>query len=321
MISSYSAARSPTRSSRNVAKPRVDDRPRLLRDPAVGGVADQDVTEAERVLSADPFRLGLHELLSHQLLQARADLGPLRIRRQAHDRLPAEDAADHGRPLDDGALPRGEPVEPRRQQRLDRGRDHRSAELDVRLPATVPLREQPVVDQHPQHLLDEERVPLGRGDDPRPEIGRDVLAEQVGDEQLALLSRRAARGRSSSRSSSEVAHVGTVSASSGRAGHRMRIGAPRLNAARYSIRFRNAGSAQWMSSNTTTTGRSLRERLEQPPDRPGDLLGAPEHVVEPDRTRQSRRDEPCPRPCPPSARPASRAPPRASRRRRSRRDS
>jgi hypothetical protein len=51
-------------------------------------------------------------------------------------------------------------------------------------------------------------------------------------------------------------HAGRSSARSGRAMQQTRIGASRLQPARYSTRSRKAGSAHWMSSSTSTSGRS-----------------------------------------------------------------
>ena len=67
---------------------------------------------------------------------------------------------------------------------------------------------------------------------------------------------------SSGSSRSEVAfdfpppQAGRSSSSSGRATQRTKIGAPRDQSTTCSIRSRNVGSAHWMSSQTTTSGRS-----------------------------------------------------------------
>ena len=68
------------------------------------------------------------------------------------------------------------------------------------------------------------------------------------------------------------AQPGRPSSSSGRARQRISTGALRTQSARCSIRSSSVGSAQWTSSKTSTSGRSLRERLGQLADRPEDLL-------------------------------------------------
>jgi hypothetical protein len=51
-----------------------------LRNPAVGRIPDEDVGEAEGILSADLGSVGLDELLAHERLKARPDPGPDRRR-------------------------------------------------------------------------------------------------------------------------------------------------------------------------------------------------------------------------------------------------
>ena len=55
-------------------------------------------------------------------------------------------------------------------------------------------------------------------------------------------------------------HPGRASSSSGRAMHSTTIGASRERSLTCSIRSRNVGSAQWRSSNTTTSGRRPGQR-------------------------------------------------------------
>ena len=62
--------------------------------------------------------------------------------------------------------------------------------------------------------------------------------------------------RGSSGTTPPVSHDGRRSASSGRARQSSRTGACRMNPARYSSRSSNVGSAQWMSSTQTISGRS-----------------------------------------------------------------
>ena len=291
MISSYSAARSPTRSSRNVAKPAWTTARVSFGIPRYAASRIRMWLKRNASSPPTPSASGITISLRISSWRLAPTSAALRIRREAHDRLPAEDAADHGRPLDDRALPRREPVEPSRQQRLDRRRDHGSPELDVRLPAIVPLREQPVVDQHPQHLLDEERIALGRGDDLRTEIPGDVLAEQVGDEQLALLRAERLehdRARVGQRSRPRRHRLGELGPS--RTQDQDRRAAAESGEVLDQVQERRLGPVDVVEHDDDRV--LLREGLEQPPHRPRDLLRSPEHVVEPDRPCQARRDEP-----------------------------
>ena len=165
------------------------------------------------------------------------------------------------------ALLLGEPVDARREQRLQ-GRRH----LEL---AVAALR------LHRDELLDEERVALGCLDDPLPRLlGR---SPSWPTSALAVVS-ESASSVTRSRSASAPSTSAAASKRSGRAVHRTRSGTSCAKAATYSMRSRNAGSAQWMSSKTTTSG-PPRQRLEQPADAPGDLLGR-------DRACPSRRARP-----------------------------
>ena len=77
-----------------------------------------------------------------------------------------EDLALYRRAFDHRPLLGTELVEPRREQRLDRGRHGRVRELPRCRPLPIPTNEQPVVDQHREHLFDEERIALSRLRDP-----------------------------------------------------------------------------------------------------------------------------------------------------------
>ena len=85
-------------------------------------------------------------------------------RREVEDRPPPELSSDDRSRLDDRALLAAEPVEPGREQRLDRRR-HRQ-----------PTAFLAFLDDHRHQLLDEERVSLGRVGNPLPQI----LLETVG---------------------------------------------------------------------------------------------------------------------------------------------
>ncbi len=64
--------------------------------------------------------------------------------------------------LDDGSLVRAEPVEPGGEKRVDCGRHPHRADVPNRRPVPILSDEEPVVDQHREHLFDEERIALRR---------------------------------------------------------------------------------------------------------------------------------------------------------------
>ena len=134
--------------------------------------------------------------------------------------------------LEHHALARVELVEPRREQRLDRRRHRR------------PRR--PGVADERDHLLDEERVALGRLEDP--------VAQVVVDARRAPRAAAPVSAASSGSSSTVVAftlpppHPGRRSSSSGRAMQSSRIGASRDRSATCSTRSRNVSSPQCRSS-------------------------------------------------------------------------
>ena len=129
-----------------------------------------------------------------------------------------------------------------------------------------------VVDQHREHLLDEQRVALGRIEDAIARDHRDIgLPEEIVDE----LGRVVAREGSSR---IEVAFIlpppqpGRTSSSSGRAMHRSRTAASRVQSARCSIRSRNVGSAQWIVVEDHHDRSLVRQVLEELPDGPERVL-------------------------------------------------
>ena len=133
----------------------------------------------------------LEELLARQrgeeFADARSKAGPHEL---LDGRLGELESAD-GRGLDDGPLLVAEAVEARSHERVDRCRDGEVGEIAGGLPAAVRLAQQAVVDEHRQHLLDEERVALGSRHDPSAErCGDPVAAEQVLDDQAGGVGRK-----------------------------------------------------------------------------------------------------------------------------------
>ena len=208
-----------------------------LGDRVVRRVADEDVAEAEAVVSRQRRPVGSDQLLADERQQVRADRGSLGLGQQRSDGAAVEEPPFDRAALDHGALRLAEPVDARGEQRLQRRRH-----LELAVLALGP---------HGDELLDEERVPLGRVDDPLPRLLGEI-AEPL-HERLAVLLRERVQVSTVALGLGAV-HVGRVSNRSGRAVHRRRRGTSCTNEARYSTRSRNAVSAQWMSSKTTTRG-------------------------------------------------------------------
>ena len=167
-------------------------------------------------------------------------------------RLPGRQA-DHGGRLDHCKLIGREQVEARCEEGVDRRRERELVEVARRHPAAVLAPHEAFVDEHREQLLDEERIALGRLDDPRAHAGVEHgLTEHVGRDGGACL------GLSGS-SSSFVAPVsssqpGRTSASIGRAGQTMSRGPSTTFVASEATRSSSVDSAQWRSSTTRTSG-------------------------------------------------------------------
>ena len=132
-----------------------------LRECVVGGVADQDVAEAEAVLACELGPVGPDQLLADECRQTWSDLGL--IRRERLDGAAVEDLALDRASLEHAPLRRLELVEARGEQRLQGGR---YGDVAVGLAA------------HRQHLADEERVAARRAGDPRAQRPGERLRDQ-----------------------------------------------------------------------------------------------------------------------------------------------
>ena len=227
---------------------------RCLRQRVVGGVADQEVAEAvgvvagqRRAVRTDRAPCGRAPSRCASTVAGRRRRAPRR-RRVEHWPSTA--------PRSSTARSAAEPVEPRREQRLDRRR-HASTSP----PSTRAQRE---------HLLDEQRVALGRREDARARVARRRSAARAcraaPRTRVAAAARAAPSSRSACRRPSRAARRAARAARCTGAGS-----ARRATVGEVSTRSRNVGSAQWMSSKTTTSGRSLRGLLEQPADGQDDL--------------------------------------------------
>src|SRR5215211_3365103 len=160
----------------------VQLRTQLLRERRVRRVADEDVREAENVLAhEDPALLGQDE--------TPPDVGACVGVRELDDGRPPELLAGDRGALNDLALAGIEPVETRGQERVDRRRDPQGAEVRSERPPTFLLAAQvPLLEQHAEQLLDEERIALGRSHDQRRDVVRNVgRLEQVRHELARLV--------------------------------------------------------------------------------------------------------------------------------------
>ena len=108
---------------------------------------------------------------------------------KSRHRAAGELQADHRGRLHDPALGRPQAVEAGTQQGRDVPRDRDGLGGAGEDPAPRLLTQEPVVDQHGEHLLDEQRVAFGEAEDALLErLGQARLAEEVPHHQAALLS-------------------------------------------------------------------------------------------------------------------------------------
>ena len=96
----------------------------LLGERVVGGVADQEVAEAECLLVGVGRLVGADQLLPDEREEMGGDVVALGRRRQLLHGAAVEDLPFDGAAADHVALARAEPVEPGLQERLDRRRHH-----------------------------------------------------------------------------------------------------------------------------------------------------------------------------------------------------
>ena len=181
----------------------VEGRPGALEDPLVGRVADEDVVEPERLLLERAGEVRAHELLLDQRAEALAHAVPSALGQEMRHGVPDEDLADDRGRFDHGSLVGLQVVEARREQRVDRRRHDGASDVGGRVPASALEADEPLVDEHRDELLDEERVPLGGFHDARPnalvqagpaeQVLRDGARVVLG-ETFELDARRAGRG-------------------------------------------------------------------------------------------------------------------------------
>jgi hypothetical protein len=140
---------------------------RGLGQEPVGDVADEDVGEAVAGLAGQLLARGPDQLTALERGEGGVEPRPLGRRQQLGDGRMVEVAALDGGAVDHRPLGRGQRVDARGQQRLDRGR--RPGAARRRLGA------------HRDHLLEEQRVALGGGQQALALLDRQVAGGEVLD--------------------------------------------------------------------------------------------------------------------------------------------
>ena len=161
----------------------VQLRPRALQHPAVRRIADEAVVEPERRLAQEPGGIGLDQLAPPERLDPRVEV-PLRFpRQQVRHRRARELPPDDRRPLQHQPILRPQPLDARRQKRVDRRRHLEGGEIDPGGPPVPLPLEGAIVDQHAHQLAQEKRIALaGREHPPGHRRGQRVGADHVGGE-------------------------------------------------------------------------------------------------------------------------------------------
>ena len=142
-----------------VGEPLVQSRAVLAGHALVRGLPDQPVTEPKAAIAACDEPLGL------QRLQMPFHERPGALGDERRQRILREVRPDDGGAAEQVPLARAEPVEPRGEQALQRGRDRLEAGLGKR----------------GEQLLGEERVPLRGLDDPSERLRRRHRVGSIGD--------------------------------------------------------------------------------------------------------------------------------------------
>ena len=222
----------------------------------VRGIADQDVAEAEAIVAGEGRSVGADQLLPHEGHQMASDARPGVLWQQRGHRATMEHAALDGGHFDQRSLLRLEAVDARREQRLDRRRDRELAVSDFGL--------------HGDQLLDEERIPLGRLDDALPHLLREVAQRLDQDlRRLPLVrperhDRRARLRRGPRRTDLEQVGPSHAEEEQRYVGCKGAHVLDQIEQGRFGPVDVVNDDDQWPLA---------RQRLEQPAEAPGDLLG------------------------------------------------
>src|SRR5262245_15443608 len=152
--------------------------PCLLRDADVGLVADQDVPEAEGVLPGEYRAVRTDHLLADEREEMRSQGGAFSFRREEGDRAAPKLPADDGGSFDQRTLRGLQTVEAGSEQSMNR---RRNRELRRWFPGL----------DHREHLLDEQRVSIGRVGNCAQDVRADFrIAAQKVEELRGLLVRK-----------------------------------------------------------------------------------------------------------------------------------
>jgi hypothetical protein len=146
--------------------------------------------KGEALLVRERCTTRLDELLAHELKQARGDpVTVLRSGQRLHRAAMKAVALDRSA-LERAALGCPELVEARGEQHLDGRRHAHTGEVARRHPAPVLASQETLVDEHRDHLLDEEGVAAARLANPRPHVALESdLADEVPDQGLGFVLR------------------------------------------------------------------------------------------------------------------------------------
>ena len=152
-----------------------------FQQPAIGDIADEDVMEPPHRLVArvDAARLG--EVEAAQPVQRRHDLGSADAG-QRGDRAGGEVRADYRGDFEHASVAGIQPLEPGRQQRLDRRRNRDRVYVHRQVPPTGFRDQHTVVDEHPDQFPHEQRVPARRRGQPNQQFIRQVATQHPGGE-------------------------------------------------------------------------------------------------------------------------------------------
>ena len=155
-----------------------------FRDGVVRRVADHEMPEAKGALSGEHRAIRANQLLADECGQRR---GHVHSGSEPGDGGLVKHLSLDRRGLDHRALIGAQLIEPRGEQCLDRGGHRERGQISGCGPALVLTDEETVVDQHREHLLDEERIALCCARDAELDLsGQLRFAYEVGDELRAL---------------------------------------------------------------------------------------------------------------------------------------
>ena len=262
------------------SEPRVEIGAELLRHGCIRDVSDQDVVEAEAVVALVERPVRPEQLLARQGEEDAAQ--PVRaVRRQElRDRAAVEQPPLDRSALEHRPLTRLEPVDAGREERLNRRRHGVVCCLGI-------------VGEHGEHLLDEQRVALGRVDDAIAERGSDVaVVHQPLDQILGLVvAQRGERDEGRAPPGCRPGRPGVEEVGAREAEEQDRGAAREAEDVLEQVEHRRLGPVDVVHHDDERSRDG--ERLEEPPERPRRLLRRARLVVRTDRAHdQPRRDRP-----------------------------